>query len=172
MAKQKKDRSLLRDFAKTLVGQNGSITERTLIVDFDEERWQQLEAGDRRFVYDGIKASDYPCPYRGKKRITVDLYEVDHDVLDQEIVDRAKGNGDIMPVRPIVEVFGEEFPDEQQKSPVIGICGEPVRRRGELYSPYVFLYSNGVDFYFCWIWPEYRWRRYCRFLVVRKVEDL
>ncbi len=139
-------------------------------VDFDDPRWQQLKDGDRRFVYDGIKASDYPCQYRGKKRITAVLYKVDHDVLDEEIIERAKRNGDAMPVRPVMEVFSEMLPNEQQKAPVIGICGKPIRRSGDLRSPCVGLGSRGARFY--WSWTDVRWDRRCRFLVLRKVEDL
>lgn len=147
-----------------------TLQEFTFDVDFDDPRWQCLEGGNRRFVYDGIKPGDYPCPHRGKYRVTAVLYPVDHDVLDEEIIERANRNGDTMPVRPVMEVFSEKFPDEQQQAPVIGICGEPVSRFGYLRSPCVDLHSDGAHFY--WHWTEGPWPQHCRFLVLRNLQAL
>lgn len=141
----------------------------TFEVDFDDPEWDTIGRDKYASVGD-IKASDYPRKYRGKKRVTVRLHEFDHAAYDRELIDLTKRQKEELPDRAISETFGRKFPGEQQKSPVIGVCGDPVRRHGRLDSPYVHLGSNGVHLY--WRRTESQWDRHCRFVVVCSVVDL
>ncbi|MFH0829141.1 MAG: hypothetical protein V1907_03090 [Candidatus Kerfeldbacteria bacterium] len=138
-------------------------------VDFDDPEWDRIDRNACAFV-GAITASDYPRKYRGKKRVTVRLQKFDHDAYDRELIDLTKRQREALPDRAISETFGRKFPGEQQKSPVIGICGDPVQRGGRLCSPDVSLVSGGVDL--DWYGLGSQWDRRCRFLVVCSVVDL
>lgn len=143
--------------------------EYTFEFDGDDPRWNTIDQKKYAWVGD-ITASDYPRTIKGKYRATVVLLPFDRNWSNRQGLQRIDDEHLLHMQRPIIETFGEKFPQVQQKAPVIGICGRPVRHRGELCVPHVSLREDGVDL--GWRHVEGGWVRDCRLLAVRSIVAL
>jgi hypothetical protein len=97
-------------------------------VDFDDPRWGKIDRRRRKYNFImGIGAGHFPrvLVLRGRKRVRCEFLSFKREWYIPDALVEAQRLGLTTPHRAIVEVFGEMFPNEVKKSPVIGICCNP-----------------------------------------------
>lgn len=153
------DESLRRQIADLIVG---SYEEE---VDYDDPQWKEIDRSRYAFVGD-VTAADYPETQTGKKKVRFREVWLDHDPLDDEILQLAKQIKCRQPSRAESEtVIRKRYTKDQlAKNPRIGLIGPAVQRDGSLDRACVSGVGGGVDLR--WLWTESQWSQHCRFILV------
>lgn len=155
----KTDESLRRQIADLIVGTYEQE------VNYDDSQWKTIQRDGYAYVGD-VTVDDYPETQTGKKKVRFREVWLDHDPLDDEVLQLAKQIKCRQPSRAESEtVIRKRYTKEQlAKNPRIGLIGPAVQRRGGLRRAYVRGDGGGVGLHWCW--TEDRWFRGCRFILV------
>ena len=138
----------------------------TVSVNYDDQRWSAIQRQAYAYANPDLKPKHFPVGGRGVSEVVVEYVTFDHEPTTQEVMDKIQRRGLRVPDRAETESFLDTHPEEQKKSPVIGLCASVVARHGFRSVPDVYASAGERHLHFSWL--SRHWSQYCRFFAVRK----
>lgn len=159
------DRDSVRKALKLGVALPESVT---LSVDYGRSLDQMIAAGSYDWKNDNITAKKFPVQGSGVEQFEVKIFHFDRTTQSRDNVDTIKFAGWEPGKIEHLLAFGEKYPDEQRKYPIIAL-GSVAEVRGHRNVPY--LSRNGARRYLDLNWWDGVWGGSVRFLAVRKLSS-
>jgi hypothetical protein len=125
---------------------------------------QVVETGKYDWVNSNINSRNFPMrPRPAGQQVVIELLEFDYDPSTEQVLKEARKRGLERPVYEDALFFGEQFPEEQRKYPVVFLHEDPYGRLGV-----IVLYGNSSKRHLNLNNFRRSWGRRCRFAFVRK----
>ena len=140
----------------------------TLSVDYSRTLEQMIAAGHYDWKNDDITAKRFPLKGDDIEQPETKIFHFDRDMSSEAVVEAIKAGGWEPGKIEHLLAFGEKYPEEQRKYPVIAL-GSVAEVSGGRLVPYLYRSGAGRDLYLFWWGCD--WDGYCRFLAVRKLSS-
>ncbi|MCX6819809.1 MAG: hypothetical protein NT019_00760 [Candidatus Adlerbacteria bacterium] len=142
----------------------------TLDVDYGRTLEDMVAFGRYDWTNSDITAKRFPLKGAGMGKVTVyaeaRLFHFDRDISSEKVVEAMKAEGWEPALIEHLLAFGEKYPEEQRKYPIIGLGS--VAQIGDFrYVPCLGRFGRGRNLRLRW-WGR-GWYGGCRFLAVRPV---
>jgi len=140
----------------------------TLSVDYNRSLEAMIAAGHYDWKNGDITAKRFPVVGKGVEQFETKLFHFDRSVSSEQVVEAIKADGWEPSKIEHLLAFGEKYPEEQRKYPIIAL-GSEASVRGYRYVPDLYRYGAGrfLDLY----WRDVGWNGGYRFLAVRKLSS-
>ncbi len=137
-----------------------------LTIDYDRSLEEMIAAGRYDWKNSDITAKRFPLEGEDMVEFESRYFHFNHNISSEKAIEAMKKAG-WEPARiEHLLCFGEKYPDEQRKFPIIGL-GSVAEVRGNRSVPYLPRSDSECDLDLLWFGSG--WSVGCRFLAVRKV---
>ena len=140
----------------------------TLSVDYSHSLDQMIAAGNYDWTNSDITAKRFPVQGEGIERFEAKVFHFDRTMSSEAAVDAIKAAGFEPGKTEHLLAFGEKYPEEQRKYPIIAL-GSVALVDGHRCAPCLF--RHDAERYLHLFWWDDDWRGYYRFLAVRKLSS-
>ena len=141
-----------------------------LTVDYSQLLEHMIITGRYDWTNDDITAKRFPTVGEGTIEFEARYFHFNRNISSENAVkeiERADKDNPWVPARnEHILAFGETFPDEQRKFPIVGL-GSVAKVRGHRYVLGLGRNDSDRGLYLLWWYDD--WYPNCRFLAVRKV---
>jgi hypothetical protein len=141
----------------------------TLSVDYSRSLEAMIAAGNYDWTNSDITAKRFLVAGSGIEQFEIKLFHFDRPMSSETAVETIKAAGWEPGQIEHLLAFGEKYPQEQRKYPIIAL-GSVVEVDGRHYVPY--LYRDDARRSLRLNWWAYDWHGLCRFLAVRKLSSV
>lgn len=159
------DRESVRKALKLGVALPESIT---LSVDYGRSLDQMIAAGNYEWKNNDITAKKFPVQGEGIEQFEAKIFHFDRTMSSEAVVEAIKAAGFEPGKIEHLLSFGEKYPEEQRKYPIIAL-GSVAEVDGGRIVPYLRVFGRERSLYLFW-WDD-DWGGRCRFLAVRKLSS-
>ena len=139
-----------------------------LSVDYSRSLEVMIAAGHFDWTNSDITAKRFPVVGKGVEQFEAKLFHFNRNVSSEQAVEAIKADGWEPAQIEHLLAFGEKYPEEQRKYPIIAL-GSVARVGGHRRVP--CLHRRGAERYLYLRWWDYGWFGYFRFLAVRKLSS-
>jgi hypothetical protein len=137
-----------------------------LIVNYSRTLEQMIAAGLYDWTNSDITAKSFPVTGEGTVEFEAKLFHLARDISSENAIEAMKNAGYEPAAIEHLLAFGEKYPEEQRKYPVVAL-GSLAAVNDFRDVPYLYRHVSGRNLDLAWFDDD--WRGYCRFLAVRKV---
>ena len=140
----------------------------SLSVDFSRSLEAMIAAGHYDWKNDDITAKRFPVVGKGVEQFEAKVFHFDRAMSSEAVVEAIKADGWELGKIEHLLAFGEKYPEEQRKYPIIAL-GSVAGVGGDRSVPYLSRddAERSLDLY----WWGSDWDDDCRFLAVRKLSS-
>ena len=127
---------------------------------------EAVKAGNYDWANNNVNSRNFPLRPRPVGQKTIEFVEFDHDSISEEAIEKARKRGLERPTYEDALDFGEQYPEEQRKHPIVFLHEPWQSPGGSLLVLVLVNYSSKRNLNLHWF--SYRWNRTFVFAFVRK----
>lgn len=158
-----------RNAVRTALKLGVALPEKIMLsVDYGRSLEVMIVAGNYDWKNNDITAKRFPLKSEGAEQFEAKIFHFDRNISSEQVVEQIKAAGWEPGKIEHLLAFGEKYPDEQRKYPIIAL-GSVAEVDGDRSVPYLHVRDRERSLNLRW-WGS-GWSGHCRFLAVRKLSS-